>query len=98
MWNLSACKVSSVAGESINIACNQSHTLNQLWDILTCIEDKKLEPLYTEPKLGDVRHSLGDIDKAKKLLDYEVKVDFEEGLRKALDYYRGLPPHELKGT
>jgi nucleoside-diphosphate-sugar epimerase len=93
--NLSACKVSSVAGESINIACNQRHTLNQLWDILTCIEDKKLEPLYTEPKLGDVRHSLGDIDQAKKLLDYKVKVDFEERLRKTLDYYRRLPPHEL---
>jgi len=88
--NLSACKVSSVAGESINIACNQRHTLNQLWNNLVHLAGKRQEPAYTDPKPGDVRHSLGDIDKAKKLLNYQVKTDFEEGLKKTLDWYADL--------
>ncbi len=74
--NLSACKASAVAGESINIACNQRYTLNQLWNNLVSMRGKKLDPVYTDPKPGDVRHSLGDIDKAKKLLDYQVKTGF----------------------
>jgi UDP-glucose 4-epimerase len=88
--NLSACKVSSVAGESINIACNQRHTLNQLWNNLARLSGKKMEPVYSDPKPGDVRHSLGDINKAKKLLDYQVKTGFEEGLKITLDWYAGL--------
>jgi UDP-glucose 4-epimerase len=85
--NLSACKVSSVAGESINIACNQRYTLNQLWNNLARLAGKKQEPTYTDPKPGDVRHSLGDIEKARKLLGYQVKTGFEEGLSKTLDWY-----------
>jgi len=88
--NLSACKASSVAGESINIACNQRHTLNQLWNNLVRLAGKRQEPIYTDPKSGDVRHSLGDINKAKKLLDYQVKTGFEEGLKITLDWYAGL--------
>ncbi|MCJ7458739.1 MAG: SDR family oxidoreductase [candidate division Zixibacteria bacterium] len=88
--NLSACKVSSVAGESINIACNQRYTLNQLWNNLVRLSGKKVEPVYSDPKPGDVKHSLGDINKAKKLLDYQVKTGFEEGLKITLDWYAGL--------
>jgi len=49
-----------------------------------------VEPVYSDPKPGDVRHSLGDINKAKKLLDYQVKTGFEEGLKITLDWYAGL--------
>ncbi|MDH4222236.1 MAG: SDR family oxidoreductase [candidate division Zixibacteria bacterium] len=88
--NLKACLKDSIAGEIINVACNQRYTLNQLWDSLTRITAKELAPSYSEPKAGDIRHSLGDISKAKKLLDYEVKIDFEEGLKKTISYYKDL--------
>jgi len=88
--NLEACLKEAVSGEIINIACNQRFTLNQLWNTLTKITGKKLEPFYTDPKPGDIRHSLGDISKAKKLLGYEAKIDFEEGLSKTVEYYKNL--------
>jgi nucleoside-diphosphate-sugar epimerase len=88
--NLSACKASSVAGENINIACSQRYTLNQLWSNLLHLSGKKVDPVYTDPKPGDVRHSLGDINKAQKLLGYQVKTGFEEGLKIALDWYAKL--------
>jgi len=88
--NLKACLAESITGESINIACNQRYSINQLWNTLTRITAKRLEPLFLDSKPGDIRHSLADISKAKKLLGYEVKIDFEEGLKKTLDYYRKL--------
>jgi nucleoside-diphosphate-sugar epimerase len=88
--NLQACLTESVGGEIINIASSQRHTINQLWKALSKITSRNLEPFYTEPKSGDIRHSLGDINKAKKILEYEVKIDFEEGLKKAVEYYENL--------
>ena len=37
---------------------------------------------------GDVRHSLADISQAQAMLGYEVKVDFEQGLRRIIAWYR----------
>lgn len=88
--NLKACLTESVGGEIINIASSQRYSINQLWEALSKITSIDLEPFYTEPKSGDIRHSLGDIDKAKKILEYEVKIDFEEGLKKTVEYYKDL--------
>jgi UDP-glucose 4-epimerase len=40
--------------------------------------------------VGDVRESLADITLARKLLAYEPQIGFEEGLRRSIDYYRGI--------
>jgi len=88
--NLSACKASAVAGESINIACSQRYTLNQLWSNLLRLSGRKVDPVYTDPKPGDIRHSLGDIEKARKLLGYQVDTGFEHGLKITLDWYSDL--------
>jgi nucleoside-diphosphate-sugar epimerase len=45
-------------------------------------------PKFIAIRKGDVEHSLADIEKAKKLLNYYPKVSFKEGLRKTLDFYR----------
>ena len=38
-------------------------------------------------RVGDVRHSLADISKAKRLLGYEPEVGLEEGCA-TIDWYR----------
>ena len=45
-------------------------------------------PLYAPPREGDVLHSQADISLAKRLLGYEPRVSFEEGLRRSLRWYR----------
>jgi UDP-glucose 4-epimerase len=40
--------------------------------------------------VGDVRESLADITQARKYLDYEPQVTFEEGLRRSIEYYRTI--------
>ena len=41
--------------------------------------------LFAEERLGDVKHSLADIGKAKELIGYSVDTLVEAGLRKIMD-------------
>lgn len=72
----------------INIACGERYTLNQLVEYLNEIMGTKLEPLYSEPKPGDVRHSQAAIGRAERLLGYRVEVGFREGLERAVAWLR----------
>jgi len=49
---------------------------------------KNVKPNYTDPRPGDVKHSLADISMARKIIDFKPKVSFEDGLQRAIDWYR----------
>jgi len=74
-------------GTVVNIACCASTTLNEILALLKELMGSDIQPEYAEPRPGDVRHSLADVSLAKKVIGYEPKVFFEEGLRKAIDWY-----------
>jgi len=74
-------------GEVINIACGNRITLNELVNKIKEIIGTNIKPEYTAPRLGDVKHSLADINRAKKLLSYIVEVPFIEGLKATIDWY-----------
>jgi UDP-glucose 4-epimerase len=86
--NLLAMAAEHLRGEAINIACGERISLNQLVSVLKEITGSKLSPVYEEPRPGDVRHSLADIRKGKKFLNYEPKVGFKEGLEKTVEFFR----------
>ena len=46
------------------------------------------QPKYGPERGGDIKHSLADISKAGAGLGYKPKVDFEEGLRRTVEWYR----------
>lgn len=91
--NLLACKAEGVGGMFFNIGTGEQHTLNDLLDSLSSILGHKLAADYMEPRAGDVRHSLADIGKARKLLGYEPEVKFSEGLRRTFDWYKQASLH-----
>jgi nucleoside-diphosphate-sugar epimerase len=74
-------------GEVINIACGKRTSLNQLLNILQDIVGSKVSPIYEEPRKGDVKHSLADIRKGKRFLNYGPKVEIETGLKKTVEYF-----------
>lgn len=78
--NLLACTAPDVAGEVFNIACGERYTLLDLVHTINEILGTRVEPLFEPPRPGDVKHSLADIEKAKRMLGFEVKVKFREGL------------------
>ena len=75
-------------GETINIACGESTSLNQLINILKEILGSKVSPIYEEPREGDVKHSLADIRKGKQFLNYDPRVEIKAGLAKTVEYFR----------
>lgn len=77
-----------------NIACGEQHTVNQLFDTLKSFTpNKDLAPIHRESRLGDVRDSLADISKAKKLLNYQPTITLAHGLKLALDWYKQYPEY-----
>lgn len=75
---------SDVGGEVFNVGCGQRITVNQLVEQLNDILEADLEPRYTDPRQGDIRHSHASISKAQELIGYTPSVEFTEGLRKTV--------------
>jgi UDP-glucose 4-epimerase len=89
--NLLACHTDGVAGETFNIACGGRIHLLDMIDLLNKLLGKNIQPIFTDPRPGDVRHSRAAIDKARALLGYEPIVTFEEGLARTLAWYIAAP-------
>jgi nucleoside-diphosphate-sugar epimerase len=89
---LRACEAPDAAGEIINVATGGRTSLNQLFAELRALTGSAIEAAYGKPRAGDVRHSQADISKAKRVLGYEPRVTFEEGLRRTLEWYRVSEP------
>lgn len=71
-----------------NIACGTQTTLNELYQKIAQIAQVDILPNYGPSRVGDVKHSLANIDKAQELLDYKGKFSIDDGLQKAFDWYK----------
>lgn len=89
--NLLALQAERVRGEVVNIACGQRTTLNEIVRLINAHLGTGLEPEHQEPRVGDVRHSLADLSAARRLLGYEPRVMFAEGLARSIEWYRRQP-------
>jgi len=85
---LLGCRAFGAAGEVLNVACGEQHSLNQLLCEIEEIADVRLSRRYIDPRPGDVRHSLADISKAKSILGYAPTVSFHEGLSSTYGWMR----------
>jgi len=88
--NLLACKAAAneVAGRVFNVATGRRVDLNETFQILKKLTGYPENVSYGPERAGDVKHSLADLSRAKKHLGYTPQVDFEEGLRRTIDWYR----------
>lgn len=73
--------------EIINIAFGERTTLNQLWEKICNLSDRVITPIYRDERIGDVKHSLADISKAKRLIGYEPKYSVLEGIKITYNWY-----------
>ncbi len=86
--NLLAIEAEDAPGKVMNLACGGRLTLNQLLALLRKITGSDVKAIYTDPRPGDVRDSWADITVSEQVLNYETQVSLEEGLRRAVDYFR----------
>ena len=85
---LRACSAADANGEVINVATGGRISLNQLFATVKRDVGSTVEPIYAEPRAGDVRDSQADISKAKRLLGYAPVVSFDDGLSRTVAWYR----------
>lgn len=83
-----ACREEKIPGEVFNIGGGKRTTINHLVKLISRLLDKNVEPIYTNPRAGDMRHSLADINKAGRLLNYQPHINLEEGLERTLEWYK----------
>lgn len=76
-----------------NVAFGEQTTLNELVAILKENLSKydsdiqSIDIIHAENRVGDIPHSLADINKAKGLLGYGPKFNIRNGIKEAIDWY-----------
>lgn len=88
--NLLACKAPAekAAGKVFNVATGRRVDLNETFKLLQPLTSYHHQPKYEAERDGDIKHSLADISRAEAGLGYKPLVDFEEGLRRTVEWYR----------
>lgn len=76
------------AGRMFNVAMGKRRSLNEVFEILKTITSFSGNATYDTERIGDVKDSLADISAAREALGYDPQVDFEDGLRRTVDWYR----------
>ena len=74
--------------EIFNIASSNPKTINEMTNIIEKITNKKAKINYEEKPIGDVNKTYGDISKANKLLKWQPKISFEEGITNFIEWYK----------
>ncbi len=88
--NLRAATRPNVSGEVLNVACGESHSVLELFETINQILKKNPRPRFGPARRGDVRRTLADMSKADRFLGTDGRVNFEEGLRRTVKWFRSL--------
>ena len=82
--NILACTAPNVAGQVFNIACGERYTLIDLVNNINSILGSNVQPIFETERVGDVKHSMAGIEKAKDQLGFKIQTSFTEGLHKLI--------------
>lgn len=85
--NILAAETPDPGGVTVNVACGDRFTLNELYEAIQENAGKRLEPIHGEVRAGDVPHSMADISLAREVIGYEPLVDFKTGLAQTVSWY-----------
>jgi UDP-N-acetylglucosamine/UDP-N-acetylgalactosamine 4-epimerase len=83
-------KNEAALGKAYNVAIGERFTVNDLYQTCATQLNSSWQPIYREPRAGDIRDSLADISLAAGLLDYKPTKKFETGLIDTINYFKTL--------
>lgn len=86
--NLLAAQAPAASGEALNVGCGERVSLLDIIARLEKMLGRALVRRHTPSRAGDVPHTLADISRAKRLMDYTPLVGFDEGLRRTVDFFK----------
>lgn len=86
--NLHACTARGVSGEVFNVACGTTTSILDIVKLLNKILHTDIKPTRGPKRPGDVRKTYACVDKMKKSLKTGSPVEFEEGLRRTVAWFK----------
>ncbi len=86
--NLLAADSPRAPGMVMNLACGESISLLRLIELLNDYLGTDLPARHEAARAGDIYQSMADITLARKVLEYKPTIEFADGLRRSIDYYR----------
>jgi UDP-glucose 4-epimerase len=87
---MKAAEAPAAVGNVYNVGNGGNVSVLDLVKHLNDVLGTRMQPTFGPPRDGDVRHSQADITLARRDLGYEPAVSFPEGLRRTVEWYRGL--------
>ena len=85
---LSLMLTQGISGEVVNLGNPNERTIIELAEIIRRLTNSESEIIFEELPKDDPERRCPDINKAKKLLNYSLKVNLEEGLKKTVEWYK----------
>jgi len=88
--NIKSATTPGIKCEVFNIACGKAYSVLDIVKYVNKILGKNILPALGPIRAGDAKHTLADISKVKKLIGFKPEIGFEEGLRKTIEYFKGV--------
>ncbi len=86
-----AAEVDQAAGQIINISGTESISINDLASAVRGLaKEHSPQIAHVDPRQGDVRDSIGKMERAKALLGFAPEVPFSEGINDTVQWFRSL--------
>jgi UDP-glucose 4-epimerase len=82
----------AVAGKSYNVGCGSRTSLLEIISMLETMLGHPFKRKHSPSRVGDVPHTLADVGRAKQDMGYEPIVEFDEGLRRTVEFFTGRKP------
>ena len=71
-----------------NVGSGKEININEIFNKITKILHKKIEPVYNPSKIDEVERSCLDSTKIKKELEWKPKINIDQGLKKTIDWFK----------
>lgn len=90
---LKAAEIDDLEEKILNIGSGSRVSVNTVLKLLLKLTNKEnIDPIYEEPKLGEVHDTHANISKARKLLGYNSKVTLDSGLKRYVEWFKSSSP------
>jgi UDP-glucose 4-epimerase len=76
--------------EVFNVGWGTGTSVNKIFQLLKTILGSGAQEIHGPPKLGEIRQTYLNADKAAKVLSWKPQISLHDGLRKTIDYFRPI--------
>lgn len=80
-------KNKNTRGKIVNVGSGKEISIINLINMICRLMNYDKAPVHKAPRIGDVQKHCADISLAKDLLDFKPRIDFEDGIKKTIEWY-----------